>query len=90
MAENVQLNMLFSFPVQLASCQTIGDCLESELANDPGKNINNIGITYMYSYSQMATVIVILHRVVLLLKSTEIGTYKKNMFSVQNFSMISH
>ena len=45
LVENLQLNMLFSIPVQLAPCQTIGDCLVLELANDPGKNINNIGIT---------------------------------------------
>ena len=38
LVENVQFDKLFSYPVQLAPCQTIGECLESELANDPGKN----------------------------------------------------
>ena len=33
--ENLQFDMLFSYPEQLNLCQTIGDCLESKLANDP-------------------------------------------------------
>ena len=35
--ENLQFDMLFSYPKHINLCQTIGDCMESKLANDPGK-----------------------------------------------------
>ena len=42
--ENLQFDMLFSFPEQLAPYQTIGVCLESELANDPVEFKRNYAI----------------------------------------------